>query len=158
MYWSSDSFIYGAELDGANRQIIASLRRYKHLGVQAIALDVDMNRIYITGSHYGAAQSLSYIDLNISNPSVETLAFWFPYDPVHYGIAVDDQYVYFTKTHFYGTGMVYRRNKTKGGGHLSILVMGLDYPRGVTVQRGNTTRKSECTYFLRLGPFHTKAS
>ena len=149
MYWSSYSVIYGAELDGTNLHIIASLPRYKQYGVQGIALDVNMNRIYFTARHYSGSRSVSYIDLNNSNPSVETLAFWFPHYANLYGIAVGDQYVYFTLQLFYQDGgIVYQTSKTKGGDHLAISVRGLGYPRGVAVQRGNTTRKSECTCFL----------
>lgn len=125
------------------------MRRYKLYGVRGIALDVDMNRVYFTARRYGGSRSVSYIDLNNSKPSVETLAFWFPHYADLYGIAVGDQFVYFTLQRFYqNEGMVYRTSKTKRGGHLALSVMGLGYPRGVAVQRGNTTRKSECTYFL----------
>ena len=156
MYWSSYSSIHGAELDGANRQIIASMSRYNLYGVQGIALDVDMNRIFFTTPRYG---SVSYIDLNTSNPSAEELASWCTHYSVLYGITVGHQYVYYTLQWFQRNGgMVYQTSKTKGGRHSAISVMGLGYPRGVAVQRGNTTRKSECTYFLHLGLFHTKAS
>ena len=160
MYWSSSSSIHGAELDGANQQIIASLwNRYK-LTVQGIALDVDMNRIYFIASHFypwHGSTRVSYIDLNNSYRSVKTLGLWFPsYDVAPYGIAVGDKFLYFTL--YKKEGMVYQTSKTKGGDHLAISVRGLGYPRGVAVQRGNTTRKSECTYFLHLGPFHTKGS
>jgi len=150
MYLLSNSAIHGAELDGANRTMIASLSRYSIYGAQGIALDVDTNRIYFTAS-YGS-RKVSYIDLNSSNRSVKTLVqlyyrFWYYGYP--YGITVDDQYVYFTYQRW-NQGRVYRVNKTKGNGQLAIPVMGLSYPRGVAVQGGNTASKSKYTYFLHL--------
>ena len=152
MYWSSHSMIHGAELDGANRETIVSLNGYSY-GVQGLALDVGMNRIYFI-TRYGS-RSVSYINLNSSNRSVETLArlyYDLPYYGYSYGIAVEGQYIYFSYrwSYYSREGKVYRINKTRGDGHLETVVLGLSYPRGIAVQGGKTTRKSEYTHFLPI--------
>ena len=139
-------------MDGANRETIASLSGYSY-GVQGLALDVGMNRIYFITRY--RSRGVSYINLNSSSRSVETLArlyYDLPYYGYPHGIAVDGQYVYFSyrRSYYSRKGKVYRINKTRGGGHLETVVLGLSYPRGIAVQGGKTKRKSEYTHFLLI--------
>ena len=143
MYWSTHRTIQGAELDGANQQTIASLRSY-YYNAKGLALDVKMNRLYFV-TLYRA--SVSYIDLDSSNHSVQTLIRFSYYHYSPFAIDVDEHYVYVTTSGWwwYGGGKVIRANKTRGDGLLQTSVSGLYHPRGIAVQTGNTTLNREYT-------------
>lgn len=145
MYWSAEGIIERAELDGSNRRTIADLGETWYEAVidaRGLTLDVDMNRLYFVSYHL---YSLLYIDLNSRPYIVQTLIehFWFFYGP--FGIAQDDQYVYWTEHLVYG--MVFRASKTAPYEDFDIALYGTYDPRGIAVKKGNFTQSE---YFLKL--------
>ncbi|PFX27283.1 Low-density lipoprotein receptor-related protein 6 [Stylophora pistillata] len=139
MYWSAEGYIERAELDGLNRRIISHLGETYYgskIDAMGLALDDEVNRLYFV-SYYEYA--LMYIDLDSSSHTVQVMLrnFFFFYFP--YGVAVDDQYVYFNEYGF--LGMVFRVNKNDTT--VELLLSGLGYSRGLAVKKGNYTRDSD---------------
>ena len=144
MYWSAEGVIERAELDGSNR------RKVTELGVnffgdvidaKGLTLDVDNNRLYFVSYHL---YSLLYIDLSSTQlrlRPVHTLIrqFWLFYGP--YGIAVDDEYVYWSENLVYG--YVFRRSKNVHDGDVRVVVSGTYEPKGIAVKKGNFTQNSK---------------
>jgi len=147
MYWSAYGMIQGAEMDGSNQRVITLLPRsnyghYPHQ-VQGLALDIPNNRIYFICQ---SLSSLMYVDLNHGNRTAQTLfggKTWYP-DLGAFGIAVDEQYVYFVL--YYGGYKVYRTNKTRSDGYLQLTID--YYPRGIIVQKGKPTRNGKYNLVL----------
>ena len=112
------------------------------IDAKGLTLDVDMNRLYFVSYHL---YSLLYIDLNYRPYTVQTLIqhFWFFYGP--FGIAQDDQYVYWTEHLVFG--MVFRASKTAPYEDLDIALHGTYDPRGIAVKKGNFTQSE---YVLKL--------
>ena len=144
MYWSAEGVIECAVLDGSNRSVIAELGVTSYgasIDARGLTLDAAMNQIYFVSFH---KYSLFYIDLGSANYTVQTLiqSYWHFYLP--YGIAVDDEYVYWTEHYAYG--YVFRLNKTANDGSVEALIQGTYDPRGIAVKKGTYTRDSK--YFL----------
>lgn len=140
MYWSALGFIEGAKLDGSNRRTIVSLGESifdDTIDARGLTLDIPMNRIYFVSY---VTSSLRYIDLGSGDYSVQEVikSFYLFYDP--FGIAVDDQYVYWSEYSWFG--WVFRINKTDYD-DISVLLHGLYDPRGLAVKKGIYTRDSE---------------
>ena len=144
MYWSAEGVIERAVMDGSNRSIIAELGVTIYgdtVDARGLTLDKAMNRIYFVSFH---EYSLFYIDLDSANYTVQTLiqSFWLFFSP--YGVAVDEDYVYWTEHFVYG--YVFRLNKTAKDGFVEAVIKGTYDPRGVAVKQGKFTRDSK--YFL----------
>ena len=137
MYWSAEGVIERAEMDGSNRSPVADLGG-SLVDARGLTLDVAMNRLYFVSYH---KYSLFYIDLSSANHTVETLIqnYFLFYGP--FGIAVDDEYVYWTEYIF--TGYVFRANKTSYDGDFEIVLHATYDPRGIAVKKGIITRDSE---------------
>ena len=147
MYWSAEGVIERAELDGSNRRVIAELGVTVYgstIDAKGLTLDVDNNRLYFVSYHL---YSLLYIDLSSTElhlRRVETLIqqFWYFYGP--FGIAVDDQYVYWSEYIIYG--YVFRTSKTLHNDVVDVVVHGTYYPQGIAVKKGDFTRDSKYFY------------
>ena len=144
MYWSAEGVIERAVQDGSNRSIIAELGvTFYGVAVDArgLTLDEPMNRIYFVSFH---EYSLFYIDLGSANYTVQTLiqSFWHFFFP--YGVAVDDEYVYWTEHLAYG--YVFRLHKTANDDSVEAVIKGTYDPRGIAVKKGKYTQDSK--YFL----------
>ena len=144
MYWSAEGVIEHAVMDGSNRSTIAELGVTFYeatIDARGLTLDVPMNRIYFVSFH---EYSLFYIDLDSAIYTVQTLiqSFWHFFLP--YGIAVDDDYVYWTEHLAYG--YVFRLNKTANDSFVEAVIQGTYDPRGIAVKKGKFTR--DCKYFL----------
>ena len=142
MYWSAEGVIERAEMDGSNRRSIADLGKTWYgslVDARGLTLDVAMNRLYFVSYH---KYSLFYIDLGNQPYTVQTLIqnFWFFYGP--FGIAVDDQYVYWTEHLVFGR--VFRTSKTVHDDDVGTVIHGTYDPRGIAIKKGNFTQKSEC--------------
>ena len=138
MYWSAEGIIERAELDGSNRRTIADLGKTFYgalVDAKGLTLDVDMNRLYFVSYHL---YSLLYIDLNYRPYTVQTLIedYWRFYGP--FGIAQDDQYVYWTE--YYVFGVVFRASKTAPYDDFDVELHGTYDPRGIAVKKGNFTQ------------------
>ena len=148
MYWSAEGVIERAVLDGSNRSIIAELgvTVFDTIDAKGLTLDDAMNRIYFVSFH---EFSLFYIDLGSANYTVRTLiqSYWHFFFP--YGIAVDEDYVYWTEHLAYG--YVFRLNKTANDGFVETVIQGTYEPRGIAVKKGKFTRDSK--YFLLKSRF-----
>ena len=145
MYWSAEGVIERAVLDGSNRNIIAKLGLTIYgdsIDAKGLTLDVAMNRLYFVSFH---EYSLLYIDLDSANYTVQTLIrnFWYFYFP--FGIAVDDEYVYWTEHVAYG--YVFRSNKTANDAEVVPVLRGTYDPRGIAVKKGKFSRDSKCLLF-----------
>ena len=144
MYWSAEGVIERAELDGSNRRVIAELGVTVYgatIDAKGLTLDIDTNRLYFVSYHL---YSLLYIDLSSTQLQllrVETLNqnFWAFYGP--YGIAVDDEYVYWSENLVYG--YVFRRSKNVHDGDVRVVVSGTYEPKGIAVKKGNFTQNSK---------------
>ena len=137
MYWSAYGVIEGAELDGSNRKIIALLvTYYGHYDAQSLAVDVAQNRVYFV-SRYNIG--IFYVDLNAGDGYVHGLFvdFFFTFYP--FGIALDDDYVYWND---YYREAVFRTKKNISS-RIETVVSGLFYPRGMYVYKENATRNSK---------------
>ena len=150
MYWSAEGVIERAELDGSNRLVIAELGVTWYgatIDAKGLTVDVDNNRLYFVSYHL---YSLLHIDLSSTQlhlRQVETLIeqFWYFYGP--FGIAVDDQYVYWTEYMVYGH--VFRRSKNVHDDNVEVVVSGTYEPKGIAVKKGNFTQNSKyfcCKY------------
>ena len=144
MYWSAQGVIERAVLDGSNRSIIAELGVTffgNTIDARGLILDNAMNRIYFVSYH---KFSLFYIDLGSANYTVRTLiqSYWHLFAP--FGIAVDEDYVYWTE--YYAYGYVFRLNKTANDNFVETVIQGTYEPRGIAVKKGKYTRDSK--YFL----------
>ena len=147
MYWSAEGVIERAELDGSNRRVIAQLGVTSYgasVDAKGLTLDVAMNRLYFVTYHL---YSVLYIDLGSQYSTVRTLIrnFWYFYGP--FGIAVDDQYVYWTE--YIVFGYVFRTSKTIHDDDVEVVIHGTYDPRGIAVKKGNFTRDSKyfhCKY------------
>ena len=144
MYWSAEGVIERAELDGSNRRVIAELGVTVYgatIDAKGLTLDIDTNRLYFVSYHL---YSLLYIDLSSTQlrlRPVHTLIqqFWLFYGP--YGIAVDDEYVYWSENLVYG--YVFRRSKNVHDGDVGVVVSGTYEPKGIAVKKGNFTQNSK---------------
>ena len=141
MYWSALGVIEKAELDGSNRGSVADLGKTFYgdpVDAKGLALDVEMNRLYFVSYE---EYSIFYIDLDSGNRTVQTLLqrYWLLYGP--FGIALDDEYVYWTE--HIAFGYVFRTNKTAHDADVDIVLSGTYDPRGIAVKKGNFTRDSE---------------
>ena len=139
MYWSALGVIEEAEMDGSNRGSVADLGETYYgdpVDAKGLALDVEMNRLYFVSYE---EYSIFYIDLDSGNRSVQTLlqSFWLLLGP--FGIALDDQYVYWTE--HIAFGYVFRTNKTVID--IDLVLSGTYDPRGIAVKKGTFTRDSE---------------
>ena len=147
MYWSAEGVIERAELDGSNRRVIAELGVTVYgstIDAKGLTLDIDTNRLYFVSYHL---YSLLYIDLSSTQLQllrVETLNqhFWYFYGP--YGIAVDDQYVYWSE--YIVFGYVFRTSKTLYDDNVDVVVQGSYHPQGIAVKKGNFTQDSKYFY------------
>ena len=150
MYWSAEGVIERAELDGSNRRVIAELGVIWYgatIDAIGLTLDIDTNRLYFVSYHL---YSLLYIDLSSTQlhlRQVQTLIqqFWYFYGP--FGIAVDDQYVYWTE--YIAFGYVFRTSKNIHDGDVEVVVQGTYHPQGIAVNKGNFTQESKyfrCKY------------
>lgn len=136
-------YIERAELDGSNRRVIAYLGE-NFIGAidgRGLTLDVTMNRLYFVSY---AEYALLYIDLGSGSHSVKTMFrnFLLFFDP--FGVAEDDQYVYWNEHQLFG--WVFRINKNDYS-DVSVMLHGLYEPRGLAVKKGNYTRESEYILF-----------
>ena len=150
MYWSAEGVIERAELDGSNRRKVTELGVTWYgatIDAKGLTLDVDNNRLYFVSYHL---YSLLYIDLSSTQlrlRPVHTLIqqFWYFYGP--FGIAVDDQYVYWTEYIVYG--YVFRRSKNLHDDDVEVVISGTYEPKGIAVKKGNFTQDSKyfrCKY------------
>ena len=152
MYWSAEGVIERAELDGSNRRKVTELGTTffgDPIDAKGLTLDVDNNRLYFVSYHLYA---LLYIDLSSTQlrlRPVHTLIqqFWYFYGP--FGIAVDDQYVYWTE--YLAFGYVFRRSKNLHDDGVEVIVSGTYEPKGIAVKKGNLTpNRKYCISFVNV--------
>ncbi|KAL9988042.1 hypothetical protein ACROYT_G002440 [Oculina patagonica] len=142
MYWSAEGVIEGAQMDGSNRSPVADLGETWYgapVDAKGLTVDVEMNRIYFVSYE---EYSLFYVDLDSANRTVQTLIqnFWLFLGP--FGVAVDDQYVYWTE--YIAFGYVFRTNKTASDDdNTEVVLHGTYNPRGIAVKKGNPTRDND---------------
>ena len=139
MYWSAHGVIEGAELDGSNRKIIAFLVTsfsHRDYDAQSLAVDVAQNRVYFV-SRYNIG--IFYVDLNAGDGNVHELFVDFFFVLYPFGIALDDDYVYWND---YFREAVFRTKKNNSS-RIETVVSGLFYPRGMYLYKENATRNSK---------------
>ena len=138
MSWFGYHGIKQARMDGTNQKTLAQyLTGFYWWAPNSLTIDIAANRLYWLGYH---DYVLEYIDLDAPVISIQTLLTHYDYLSSPFGIAQDDDHLYWTDTY---EDILVRVDK-RTGGNLTVLVRNLQRPRGVAVYTAEGKSPGTC--------------
>ena len=134
MYWTEKDVprsgyhsIKQSRMNGTNQKTLAKYNAlFYRWAPNSLTIDIAANRLYWLGYH---DYVLEYIDLDAPVIRIQTLLRHFDYLWSPFGIAQDDDHLYWTDAY---EDVLVRVDK-RSGGNLTVLEKDLRYPRGVAV-------------------------